>query len=135
MVRPLAAASVLACLLLAPRAAWALDASLEPSDESCTQVSEALSVRALGLAPHDVVPLEEGSGVPWCVTPDDPRCSPLDGGPLPSQVSAQPKLSLAEAVPTSVLRGVDVLPWSEIVPAGHLRVGDQVRLERPPRRA
>lgn len=118
-------------LLLAPRAASALEVD---STATCTELTEGLSARIANAPVQGALPLEDaGSSVPWCASPDDPRCSPMDGGPLPPQTGAQPKLVLgAEA------RGADrfstmLAAWPLTAAEGDLRSGAHLRLDRPPR--
>lgn len=76
---------------------------------------------------------DDDGSVPWCMSADDPRCSPMPGGSLPPDINAQPRLSLGAT-------GIDALPklfgttlrWccdARDAP----RAGEHVRLDRPPR--
>jgi hypothetical protein len=129
MLRLLAAASVLATTLLAPRAAWALDDEVEV----CTYTAESITPRVAVVLAQDLAPVDDGGQVPWCVSPDDPRCSPMDGGPLSPQVTAQPKLSVI-ATPRAVgAYALEPPAWPRKASSDDIRPGSHLRIERPPR--
>ncbi|HEX2679648.1 MAG TPA: hypothetical protein VHM19_23525 [Polyangiales bacterium] len=75
----------------------------------------------------------DDSSLPWCTNADDPRCSPMEGGSLPPQVDAQPKLawSAPQALPEPRVVISAALRPHEIL--GAPRAGEHTRLDRPPR--
>jgi hypothetical protein len=85
-------------------------------------------------APSAPLPLggEDESELPWCVSPEDPRCSPLPGHSTPNQL-ALGSFVLASAVldPPApwALHAAQRLPARGLSPARGVRD----RLERPPR--
>jgi hypothetical protein len=113
--------------------------------EMCTQSSRLISsplgatpllaTQAIARGAQVAAPLAvaDDEDVPWCVTPDDPRCSPIDHGSLPTQVSAQPKLSSVAplCIPWPRARLLQAEPAFE--QPGQVRAGEHCRLERPPR--
>jgi hypothetical protein len=78
-----------------------------------------------------VPPLEEGP-VAWCLTPDDPRCSPRDASSLPDASQAPLPLNASRALRLPEPRGQNLpVPYSE--PLGAALAGSHSRVERPPR--
>jgi hypothetical protein len=102
--------------------------------EMCSQSSVLLSTQVVTRAVSAPVPSPvDDDDVPWCVTQNDPRCSPIQQGSLPSQVSVQAKLSSVAPLVVPLPRARELL--AEPLPSqpGQARTGGRSRLERPPR--
>jgi hypothetical protein len=88
------------------------------------------------LAPSAPLPLghEDDGELPWCVTPEDPRCSPLPGHSGPSQLALGHFVvsGFALELPAPwLVRAAQPSPARGLLPANGVRH----RLERPPRLA
>jgi hypothetical protein len=91
------------------------------------------AARSGNLADFAPLPLDESDGsVPWCLTPDDPRCAPRDASSLPDPSRAPVPLSASVCPQLGSPRGEQIsVPRAS--PLGAARSGSQGRVERPPR--
>jgi len=109
----------------------------ERSDQSAALVADGLAPAARtadGLAPAAPLPLggDDESELPWCVSPEDPRCSPLPGQSAPNQLALGHFVvsSIALELPARWTAGApQPFPACGLLPASGVRN----KLERPPR--
>lgn len=113
------------------------------SEGSQTVLSESFGfARALSLlsaAPaasteeHVAVAVAEDEGpIAWCISPDDPRCTPRDqGAPLQSQSAHTPMQDASAMQFPELAYGRSVVTLKPIQ-LGAPRAGVGIRLERPP---
>lgn len=97
----------------------------------CAEPTRVIEL-AVAAGPADPAPAEE-TGVLWCVTPDDPRCAPLEGGSRGSFNAAREKFGCAIGCE---IEGAIARPVSGPAPAERMddvRDGVALRVERPPR--
>ena len=79
------------------------------------------------------LPSENEEQPAWCVTPNDPRCSPRDTStPLQGQLLIVPLCDFA-VVKLPQLRSIDVASAPPSPELGAVRPGIRDRVERPPR--
>ena len=103
--------------------------SIGASELAVAAVAPALGLNTGAEAP----PVEEGSAL-WCISPDDPRCSPVENSSSSSFSIAQAKLActfdwslgVMPLLPSAAEGGKSVF-------VGSARDGVLGRLERPPR--
>lgn len=136
----LAIASLFVALAQQPAAAHALApamcddasqpfvlASLVPAGPS------ASAERTLQPQVAHALPSESEETPAWCVTPNDPRCSPRDTStPMQGQLLLVPLCDF-EVVKLPQLRSLDVARAPSSPELGAVRPGVYARVERPPR--
>jgi hypothetical protein len=137
----IAIASMWIALAQQPAAAHARNASapeaLAPA--MCSDASQPFvlaSTSALdGVQPQaaHAQPSENDEQPAWCVTPNDPRCSPRDTStPIHGQLLLVPLCDF-EVVKLPQLRSIDLASTPASTELGALRPAIRGRLERPPR--
>jgi hypothetical protein len=99
----------------------------------CSEPTRVIEL-AIVAGPADSAPAEE-TGVLWCVTPDDPRCAPVDGGSRGGFNVAREKFacSIDCELDGPIARAVSGHAPAERM--DDLRDGVALRIERPPRGA
>ena len=113
-----------------------LSGAQDARGEAAYQSTELAVDTFAAVAPSAPLPLgyEDDGELPWCVTPEDPRCSPLPGHSAPSQLALGHFVvsGFALELPSAwLLRAVQPSPARGVPPANGVRH----RLERPPRPA
>ncbi|HMI93345.1 MAG TPA: hypothetical protein VK509_18365 [Polyangiales bacterium] len=108
------------------------DARSERAEQSAAIAPAAIAPAAI--APAAALPLgnDDESELPWCVSPEDPRCSPLPGQSAPSQLVLGQFIGasgVAELPARWTARTAEPFPLCGLPPANGVRN----RLERPPR--
>ena len=95
---------------------------------SSLEVVVAMPAPATGLVPAP----SEDEELPWCVSPEDPRCSPLPGHSTASEIAVRGFIATSPALAPparSLPRTTRNFAAAGLVPAS----GVHERLERPPR--
>ncbi|HKU36483.1 MAG TPA: hypothetical protein VJR89_00010 [Polyangiales bacterium] len=128
----IAVAVCLSLVLLGADVASAADGGRVVPASVCAEPARVVELAPPGEAlGGDAQPSDEG--VLWCLSPDDPRCSPLEQGAGGSTLS-QAKLGWATAGLAAPARVFESAADScEVSYLGSARDGVLGRLERPPR--
>lgn len=127
--------SLLVALALQPAAASARAAAGPIDPAICDETSQSFALNDLLVEGLPVTVVLAGDDPPpaWCLTPDDPRCSPRDASaPLHNHLLLVP-LCDYEQVKLPQLRGLEPDSVPAAVQLGAALPGIAGRVERPPR--
>lgn len=133
MIRFLLAALALATLGLAGPAAAEDCLCVGPEQVFADALESPDPLAPVPAVEVDAAPVERAAApVLWCVSPDDPRCSPDDSGEAPHRItlatSPVAAIPTTPRVPPAAVTRVE-LATDELPPSDGVRGG----LERPPR--